>query len=172
MDIREYEKAVEGFANTNSSFVFNNSGLDHAAIFTKTIYKFATKIRMLCYGLGSALALDSRYLTALQEFLNKPNSELTIIIISRDHLDGPALKMIRDKVKEFPDRFSIFHSPLASNYTEASHIMIGDDRIFRVEHTPATFEAYGSFNKPEIVQKLNGILDEIISISTEINPAA
>jgi len=171
MLIEEYEKTLIGLASTNSDFVFNNSGIDHAAIFTKTIYTYATKIKMLCNGLGSELAKDKRYLDALQAFLDRANTELTLIIISKSHLKGAALKMIQKKVVEFPERFKIFHAPTESGFSYSSHIMIGDGCIFRIENEPETFKAFGSFNKPSIVDKLNNILDNILNQSIQISPS-
>lgn len=171
MNLIEYEITLDSFAHDNSNFVFNNSGIDHAAIFTKTIYKYSTRIKMLCHGLGSKLAKDERYLLALQEFLDKPNSELTIIVISTNHINDPALCMIREKAVEFPARFKLYQAPKDSDFTNSSHIMIGDDRIFRLENEPKSFKAIGSFNRPSVVEELNRIFDGILQKSVKIYPS-
>lgn len=165
-----FEAKIEEYASKKSSYTFENTGLDDALIFIKAIFKYAKSIKMLCNGLGSKLALHPEYISSLRDFLNKPNSSLSVIVISQEYFKCDAMKLIIEKTQEDAQRFKIFHASELTQCKNGPHLMIGDNRIFRLEVDSKKYTAYGSFNNPDLVEKLENYASIIISKAKPIGP--
>ena len=178
MSIQEYISTINSLITSNSSLVINNSGLEHAKILTSAIFRNAKKINMLCGGLNSDLANLPEYKAEFFNFIDKPDSEIKIVFESNrgnsEILDFLLEKKKSDPLKNIEIRLLAIGDPTFQNLKlnnegNSIHFTTANHNIYRFEYNPSKFTAYGSFNRPEDVNKLNDLFFKMFNNGTTIN---
>jgi len=165
-DLEDYREGVELFASEDKDISFPNDGNEKALIVFETIFKFAReRVDIAAGSLCNEFTGDQRYINAVEEFLNKPKSELRILVNSWNQEDmeqSSFFKNLKGKsnvtVKRSEEKF---FAKDEENEQKQLHFCVGDDKMYRLEYDIAKRKAICNFNNPEIVQTLRKVFDKI-----------
>jgi hypothetical protein len=173
-NLDEYSLAIAKLASSKSNFQFTNSGENHARIVMSNIFKTSEyNIKMFAGNLKGDVSKGD-YLTALESFLQKKGTKLTVLLEGNPDQNSAAFSLIRKYQNINKERISIsLVSPEKLEATKVNgqnnHFTIGDDRMFRFETDTQQYTAVCNFNDLEKCQRLNDIFNVLLESSTAIN---
>lgn len=159
--LEAYKISIERLAKTESDFVFNNSGADHAAIVLATIFKNSNSVRIYANDMNGDISNQPCYMNAVKDFaLN--SGTLKIIIDTKDKISSTLKNLIKNNEVEVKISDDKFKDALkaASKDGKNHYFAVGDDKMIRVEIDNENHKALCSFNNPKTAYVLTSIFDE------------
>lgn len=172
-----YEANVREKARSKTDYLFHNEGNDHALIICENIFETAeSHIRIAANQLYNDEVVNKpRYIEAMKSFLDKPNTELDIIITNapaREDVkqEGTLYGMIYDHSAYKEGRVQIRVGEGKSFRNDAGEMInfcTGDDHIFRFEDNIEKRTAIANFNEPKTTQDLVMEFDKVFGVLTK-----
>lgn len=148
--MKEYFNFVENLAKNKENKDFFNSGPIHASIVMSRIFKYSNnEVKIFCGGFTGAVSNDPLYLSTLEEFLEKPETKMKILV--EDYENNKTSK-VYSIFKKYKSKVEIFTTParVVINDTERPiHFTLGDNKMLRLETNPEDFTAQVNFNSTD-----------------------
>ena len=172
MQLNEYHKAIINLAATGSAAVFDNKGVDHAALVMSTIFDNSkSHVRIYANNMKGDISNKDAYRNSVLKFLES-GKKLQIILDDATHInisEGGAMNTLSMLLKNFR-QYSNFQVHIASEDFKKEltskakdkrlyHFAIGDSKMFRLELDASTHEAMCSFNSPKTAEVLEGVFE-------------
>lgn len=176
-----YIDLVNRLAESNSPDIVNNSSLEHAvAIFATMFNKRCGEARVLSGGLNPLVYGREEVRTAVTNFLSKDGNTLEVVIQGmgeklsdtvgeEDIRVNPLVTHLKEKLpKAFDDgRIQIKMAGSVLMELESHFTTIGD--AFRFEPDRKEKRAFASFNRPDMVKRLNSVWKSGYSEASQIS---
>jgi hypothetical protein len=167
-ELNEYKTAVKLLAAKGDSFEFLNSGNEHAGIVMSTIFQNASDY---IYVFAGSLKGDvsQYYLVDLENYLNRPDSTLKVILQTKPENPSPAVLKIWNYIEANPGTSKVEISYLNAceeikhlfSENEIHHFTIADNKMFRIEEDLNKYTARVSFNNKKRTSELKIIFNEL-----------
>ena len=170
-DINEYKVAVKRLADTNSNFVFTNSGADHARVVMETIFKTSKEhINIFAGDLNGAVSKGD-YLLALENYLKSGRSISVLLEKYDEKKTSEALELLLKYKKSGQTNISIaIANPKSLDASiKNNHFTVGDNHMFRFETDMINYTAVCNFNDPASSERFNNIFFRLSQDSIAIN---
>ncbi len=171
-EIEEYRRAVEFFAETNSSDIFSNRGKEHATIVLANLFKYSkNNISILAQNLTSELTSRAEYRESLLNFIDKTNGKLKVLITESPDLGSYENSLLEElcrkgiKVKKLEKK-----NESIQEYIRNINFTVGDGKMFRIETNLEEKIAECCFNNQKIAEKLEKIFDKLYSEAGLFDP--
>lgn len=162
-NILEYERTVEAYAKEGTDFLFHNQGNKHALIVFKSIFKNAkSTIRIAAGSLdNSEVANSTQYIDALQEYLNRDDSKLYVLLSNpvNHPTDLPLFKMLKEH-RAFQEGRIELKDGKGKNFKRDGnifHFCVADDRMYRIESDIENRAAECNFGDVAMTDFLTGL---------------
>lgn len=161
-ELKKYKEAIALLAKENRNMVFPNDGNDHAHIVFEQIFNSAQNTVSIAAGsLCNEFTEHNGYLEAVEQFTNRPNSQLHILINDYDESrvrQSAFFQRLRGKenvlIRESNARF-------CSQDIPEIHFCVGDNRMYRLEYDIAGRRAMCNFNDTERAATLIGVFSQV-----------
>lgn len=178
--MEDYKNAVKYYADEKKDYLFHNQGSDHAKIIFENIFRTASgHIRIAANNLWNDEVVNTlEYLTALESFLDKPNTKLDILLINeppiyevRQKCDLNIYKMLFEHRAYRAGRIQI-HSGDGKSFKKNDkiiHFCTADGRMYRYESDVEQRSATCNFNDVVQTNILDTNFDRNFPRTTSIN---
>ena len=161
-----YKKYVVELADSESPKLISNGDVSHARILIRQLLlRGDEKIRIFSGYLKDIIYSEEDIIESLKAFLEKPNTELKILLQSPEE-DSTFKEREFYKVCKGKKNCEIRVIPEGSELKDMkAHFITMDKKSYRFCADRTNFKAVASFNRPKIVEKLNEIFDELFTKS-------
>lgn len=183
MRYQEYNTEIETAAREQRPSLLWNDDRGNNAIIMKEIFKYSTNISMYC-GEGSIFNTNfedrvnnsveegdynpiSDLHTQINQFLNKENTKLTIILQHTETIENISDSIMEMWEQKLNNKGIILYR-LNPALSPQFHFTIGDDKMYRREIGAEEHSAFASFNDPDHVAILKEQFNYLIESSQEI----
>lgn len=162
-DKQEYREYLDKLADSNSSEMFSNGGMEHAVILYSVLMSKASKIcRFYCEGCNSEIWKDGGFRYAMIDALSR-NSDMQVKILTRQNT-APDFSWIpqnlRDKVS-LVAASDMSNSEIKKVYRDCEcNFSMFDNMMFRYEYDINAYKAFGSFNNPLVTSQMIELFDK------------
>lgn len=160
-ELDTYRERVQTAKVTRSPDIIFNSTTSHAAILIEEMFHDAQfDVGMLCRSLNPAIYERADVMNAIQGFLERPGSHLTVMTqtqISAGH------KLVDEIFGS--DRYSArvtFKGPNELSSIPPFNFIVSDGRAYRFERDPESHTAVASFNGRNLAAKLAELVDDLV----------
>lgn len=162
--IIEYRESIERFASDSSELVFDNSGIDHAAVVLSTIFKYSEDtIRIYAHNMNGEISSQECYKDSIENFINS-SKKLMIAVDKPENLSETIKKYLANKCSNVEVKIAneSFKRELISSSKDKilHHFAVGDKKMIRVELDSQSHKALCSFNLPKTSNTLINIFDK------------
>ena len=175
-----YKEAVRRYAAEKTNYLFHNEGSEHALIICSAMFENATKdiriaANMLC---NDAVVNKPEYIQSMQDFLDKEDTHLKILISHRPSKDEvtdesgfysmlyhhPAYKEKRIEIKDGQGKS--FHNQKG----DSVHFCTADNHMYRLENDINERKAIANFNDEKATGNLINAFDGVFNtLDTTMN---
>jgi hypothetical protein len=169
-EMNAYNEVLEKAIKSNSIEPIANFDENHGALLmTKLFENTAGKIAMLVGDFNGDISSKPNYIEALRNCLEVKGVKIRVLILERPKSDSIAYKLILEsREKRGPDVQIRFATPKTNEFIKSSfeagdkilHFSVFDENKFRLELSPETYKAVGSFNNTDQSKFLLNIFDE------------
>ena len=169
-----YEQIVETYAKEKTNFLFHNQGNVHALIVFKSIFRNAvSRVRIAAESLTNLeVANNQEYLTALQIFLDRPETQLQILLSDAPQkpFEYDLFRMLRSHEAYREGRVEI-RDGKSRNFRRnglVCHFCTADSRMYRIETDITNRKAECNFGDKSTTEFLERIFDEAFRQGTKV----
>ena len=169
-----YEQIVESYAKEKTNFLFHNQGNVHALIVFKSIFRNAvSRVRIAAESLTNPeVANNQEYLTALQVFLDRPETQLQILLSDAPQkpFEYDLFRMLRSHEAYREGRVEI-RDGKGRNFRRnglVCHFCTADSRMYRIETDITNRKAECNFGDKSTTEFLERIFDEAFRQETKV----
>ena len=178
--MEEYKNAVKYYADEKKDYLFHNQGSVHAKIIFENIFRTASDhIRIAANNLWNKDVVNTpEYLTALESFLDKPNTKLDILLINeppinevRQECESNIYKMLFEHRAYRAGRIQI-HCGNGKSFKRKDkviHFCTADGRMYRLESDVEQRSATCNFNDAEQTTILDINFDRNFPTAASVN---
>lgn len=152
--LEKYKEYLRHLAETRSSTIFTNGGIEHASILMSILLDNTKSVaRIFCEGFKPTLVLTDPYKASLEKYLEDVNKSIYVLIERDDWVNADAFKLLKDAASKRSDKvvFKKIREQDQSRMFEQlndqhCNFAIFDNDKFRFEYNPKEYKAFGSFN--------------------------
>lgn len=169
-----YAENVREKAFRPTDYLFHNEGNAHALIICKNIFSTAeSKIRIAANQLYNDEVVNTpEYIAAMQDFLDKPDTSLDIIIRTAPnreavHQNGTFYGMLYEHPAYKSGRVIIKvgdGKSFKDNNGKIMNFCVGDDRMYRFEDDIERRTAIANFKDPKTAKELSQKFDAVFNV--------
>lgn len=168
---KEYREDLEKLMKENSSAPLSNKGAEHAVIlYDLLLSNSKTDCRFYCESAASEIWENPEFRQAFIKALERESMTIRIMTHQSSNPDFSWVpEPLRSKI--ISCRASNESIEIIQNNYEGINCNLStfDDKMYRFEYDIAKYKAYGSFNKPDVVNKINALFDECFEKSQTLH---
>lgn len=160
----KYESAVRKYAELGKPKWFANKGPDYAALCASEIIRHTQeKLYIFSDSLNQAVADRPVVLEALKDAIDRKVEICLILETPQARITKPsqALQAVLDaedgkrvRVKDLADCDGFRNAVMKQFQGNLHHLLVGDDRMIRIETDIISYKAAVNFNDPEYVSRI------------------
>ena len=158
--IEEYKIAIERLAKNQSDLVFNNSGIEHAAIVLSNIFKNSDVVKIYANDMNGEISSQGCYNQSINEFISR-GGNLQIVLDNITNISSTLRSIINKKSAEIKISNNEFRDSLKfiSKNNQLNYFAVGDNKMVRIEVDNKSHKALCSFNLPDTGKVLSNFFD-------------
>ena len=154
MNNLEYDQHLKHLRESCSSFVFPNSGIEHAEILMSNIFDATRReISILSGALSETLTNRSKYVESFKKMMERGVKIKVILVAQNSTKEKSEAHKLLEKYENAEIKIldaDTKHIYEAIFQNKEVHFCFSDEMIFRLEYDTREYKAYGSFNNREI----------------------
>ncbi|MDQ6482158.1 hypothetical protein [Dyadobacter sp. LHD-138] len=176
---QQYSAAVQSLLTEKTFTVFPNIGEEQAAIVMSYLFDNCKRsMRILSHSFSGAFSDRSLYITSLQNFLAKDETEIYLLLEENSREKSVAFQIIQDFVSNHPKRGGIkvlndvAIAATIKNFknNQLSMFAVGDADMYRFETDNVTRESFSSFDHEKVGSQLVKIFTDGYNLSDNYLP--
>lgn len=176
--LQDYVKYINGLAETHSSQMFTNGGIEYASELMAVLFKYTEKeVRIFCQGFKPDLITTEPYWSALCDYLKRKDRTLKVLVETDAYVHERPITLLNEEINKRNDdsiQIKIASAETAKEiYKQLSgtpcNFAIFDDNKFRFENEPEKYKAFGSFNRKDYANVLINVFDKAFNKSEALS---